>query len=169
MTTTPDTLATVLDTGLGWLYDTVQPDDAHATHHGIVLRLPDANRIYGFYPESTLKRPVVVADVAKVEWIDNGPNRLKTPANPIEPDELKALAVELERRGFLVQDAWNGHPGITGSVGLDRPAHPTLLAAVDRYRAGCLEHPDRSVFCDCDAWNAGFRRVVQPPRPAPAA
>ncbi|MEH0657699.1 hypothetical protein QA860_08130 [Streptomyces stelliscabiei] len=106
-------------------------------------------------------------DVLKIEWIDNGPNDLKTPANPLEPGELEALAAELERRGFSVEGTWNGHPGTTGSVGLVRPAHPTLVAAVDRYRAGCLEHPNRSVFCDCETWRAGFTRVVQPPRPAP--
>ena len=167
MSSTARTLATILDTGLGWLYDTVHPDDAHVTHHGIVIRHPAANRIYGFIPKSALNRPVVVVDVAKVEWIDNGPNDLKTPANPLEPDEMKALAVELERRGFLVQGLWNGHPGITGSVGLDRPAHPTLLTAVQRYHHGCVIHPKRSVFCDCEHWRAEGARIVRP-EPLPA-
>jgi hypothetical protein len=122
----------------------------------------DDNRTYGFVPEGARQRPVVIVDVAKVEWIDNGPNELKTPANPLEPGELEALAAELERRGFPVQTTWNGHPGVTGSVGLAQPAHPSQLAAVNRYRAGCTEHPRRSVFCDCETWRAGFTRVVRP-------
>ncbi|CAL9664270.1 hypothetical protein SUDANB1_07130 [Streptomyces sp. enrichment culture] len=163
------TLAAILDTGLGWLFDTVQPDDAHTDHHGIVLGLPEANRRYGFCPSGYRSRTVVVVDVAKVEWIDNGPNDLKTPANPIEAGELDALADELRRRGYEVDTTWNGHPGVTGSVGLARTAHPTLVAAVDRYRRGCTVHPRRTVFCDCEHWNAGFRRIVRPARLTPAA
>ncbi|MFF7067339.1 hypothetical protein [Streptomyces pseudovenezuelae] len=160
------TLATILDTGLGWLYDTVQPDDAHASHHGIVLHLPDANRCYGFCPSGYRSRTVVIVDVARVEWIDNGPNALQTPANPIEKGELDALAEELRSRGYDVGDTWNGHPGVTGSVGLVRPAHPSLVAAVDRYRRGCTAHPNRSVFCDCDHWRAEGARIIRPQRPA---
>jgi hypothetical protein len=160
-------LTRILDTGLEWLYETVQPADAHQQHHGIVLGLPEANRIYGFCPSGYRSRTVVIVDVAKVEWIDNGPNDLQTPANPIEPGELDALVEELRRRGFDVNDTWNGHPGTTGSVGLARTAHPTLVAAVDRYRRGCTVHPQRSVFCDCEHWTAGFRRIVRPDRPTP--
>lgn len=155
------TLAAVLDTGLGWLYDTAQPDDARTDHHGIVLHLPDANRWYGFSPTGANHLPVVSVDVAKVEHkLDADGDYI--PANPLEPDELAALAAELEQRGHKVDSTWNGHPGVSGSVGLVRPAHPTLVAAVDRYRRGCTVHPERSVFCDCEAWTAGFSRVVQP-------
>lgn len=155
------TLAQILDTGLSWLFDTEQPDDAHSQHHGIVLHLPDANRWYGFCPAGARNRPVVTVDVTKVkhEQDDDGD---WIPANPLTPTELQELAEELRRRGFDVDDTWNGHPGVTGSVGLVRPAHPSLVAAVDRYRRGCIKHPQRSVFCDCDAWNAGFSRVVRP-------
>ena len=161
-TATPS-LDSVLTTGLNWLYDTVQPDDAHTSHHGIVLGLLAANRIYGFCPTGAKNLPVVVVDVAKPEHRDYLP-----PANPLAPDELSDLAQELERRGFTVRTTWNGHPGITGSVGLTRPAHPTLVAAVQRYHRGCTVHPKRSVFCDCEAWRAGFARVVRPVvEPAP--
>ena len=156
-------LACILDTGLGWLYDTVQPDDAHQQHHGIVLHLPTANRWYGFCPSGARNLPVVSVDVTKKEYrFDSDGDSI--PANPLEPGELEALADELRHRGFDVDDTWNGHPGTTGSVGLARPAHPTLVAAVDRYRRGCTAHPRRSVFCACEQWTAGFRRVVQPER-----
>lgn len=155
------TLAAILDTGLGWLYDTAQPDDAHTDHHGIVLHLPDANRWYGFCPTGARNLPVVCVDVTKVEYKFDRVGG-SVPANPLEVDELESLADELRRRGFNVDDTWNGHPGVTGSVGLARPAHPSLVAAVDRYRRGCTDHPQRSVFCDCEEWRAGFRCVVRP-------
>lgn len=158
-----NTLAHILDTGLQWLYETVQPDDAHQQHHGITISHPEANRIYGFCPTGAMNLPVVFVDVAKPEYRDHLP-----PANPLEPDELATLAAELERRGFAMRTTWNGHPGITGSVGLVRPAHPSLVAAVDRYRRGCTVHPQRSVFCDCEHWTAEGRRIVHPKRPTTA-
>ncbi|MDX3358046.1 hypothetical protein PV703_33125, partial [Streptomyces sp. ME01-24h] len=160
MTTPTTDLKTVLDTGLHWLYETEQPGNAHQQHHGIVLGLPEENRRYGFCPVGARRLPVVSVNVARVDWIDNGPNDAKTPGNPLGPGELEALAAELEQRGFPIDDTWNGHPGITGSVGIGRPAHPTLVAAVDRYLAGCLLHPRRSVFCDCEAWRSEAARIV---------
>jgi len=151
------TLASVLDAGLGWLYDTIQPDDAHQQHHGITLGVPEANRIYGFCPTGAEGLPVVVVEVAKPEL-----RPYQLPLNPIEPEELPALASELEQRGFKVRVTWNGHPAISGSVGLARPAHPTLLAAVQRYHRGCTVHPDRSVFCGCEHWRAEGSRIVRP-------
>ncbi|MFE2712279.1 hypothetical protein ACFXKI_09880 [Streptomyces mirabilis] len=165
---TDQQLDEILDTGLGWLYDTVQPDDAHQHHLGIVFHLPEANRWYGFVPEGARSLPVVSVDVLTVEWIDNGPNGLGTPGNPLELGELDVLAAGLRRRGVESSGTWNGHPGATGSVGLVRPAHPTLVAAVDRYRRGCVVHPERSVFCDCEAWRAEGARIVRP-APFPVA
>lgn len=156
-------LGTILDTGLHWLYDTEQPDDAHQHHSGLLLREPATNRLYTVIPTNDWKRPVIAVDIAAIEWIDNGPNELKTPANPLEPGELDALAALLSGlSGVAITRTWNGHPQTTGSVGLARPAHPSLLAAVDRYHAGCLNHPERSVFCECEAWQAGFRRTIRP-------
>ncbi|MFG3136071.1 hypothetical protein ACGFZA_07590 [Streptomyces sp. NPDC048211] len=153
---------TVLTAGLRWLYDTEQPDDAWQGHHGLLLPLPAANRLYAFVAANDWGDAVVVVDVAKIEWIDNGPNELQTPANPLEPDELDVLAGELRALGVEVARTWNGHPQTTGSVGLARPAHTSLLAAVERYHAGCRVHPKRFVFCDCADWQAGFTRIVRP-------
>lgn len=155
------TLDAVLGRGLHWLYETEQPDNAWQ-YHGLLLPVPAINRLYSFIPANDWKSPVVAVDVAKIEWIDNGPNDLKTPANPLEHGELDVLAAKLRNRGVEVTSTWNGHPQTTGSVALAGPAHPSLVAAVDRYRAGCLVHPERSVFCDCDAWRGGFSRIVQP-------
>jgi hypothetical protein len=161
-------LDTVLTAGLRWLYETEQPDNAWQ-HRGLLLPTPATNRLYSFIPANDWKRPVIAVDVATIEWIDNGPNELPTPANPLEPGELDALAAVLRTVGFELTSTWNGHPQTTGSVGLARPTHPSLLAAVDRYHAGCLVHPERSVFCDCDSWRSGFRRMVRPQLGALAA
>ncbi|TMU98072.1 hypothetical protein [Streptomyces sp. DASNCL29] len=160
MTTQRPTQAAVLDAGLHWLYETGQPDNAHAQHHGEMIAA-DGNRTYRFIPVGAENLPVVVMDVAKVEY-KPGADGDMVPANPLEPGELEALAAELERRGFTVRSTWNGHPAISGTVGLARPAHPGQVAAVKRYHAGCQQHPRRRVFCDCEAWRAGFRRVVRP-------
>lgn len=152
------TQADALDLGLRWIFDTDQPDDAHQQHHGDKLAV-DVNRTYAFVPWGAHNLPVVVVDVARVEWTNDGRGE-KIPANPLEPGELEALTAELERRGYTVRSTWNGHPGITGSVGLVRPAHPGQVASVERYVRGCQEHPARSVFCECETWRAGFRRVT---------
>ncbi|MGW3400764.1 hypothetical protein [Streptomyces zhihengii] len=161
---TDRTLAEVLDAGLGWLFDTVQPDDAHQQHHGITIGLPHANRIYGFCPTGAANLPVVVVDVAKPEL-----RPYALPLNPLGPDELFDLSSEMERRGFKVRKTWNGHPAVSGSVGLARTAHPTLVAAVARYHRGCTVHPARSVFCGCEHWRAEGARVIRPVLPTPAA
>lgn len=155
------TLATVLDAGLGWLYDTVQPDDAHQQHTGRSLGLPDYNRLYSFCPDGAEHLPVVIVSVAKPRQL---PGRLQQ--HPLTPYELGALAAELERRGLQVRTTWNGFPAPTGSVGLARPAHPTLVAAVERYHRGCTVHPEKRVFCDCEHWRAEGARIIRPPRPA---
>ncbi|MEW2302039.1 hypothetical protein AB0958_19035 [Streptomyces sp. NPDC006655] len=156
------TLATVLDAGLGWLYDTVQPDDAHQQHHGTSIGLPEYNRYYGFCPDGAEHLPVVVINIGKIRFL---PGRLQE--HPLTPCELDDLAAELERRGVPVRATWNGFPASTGSVGLARPAHPTLVAAVERYHRGCTVHPERRVFCDCEHWRAEGARIIRPRHPTP--
>jgi hypothetical protein len=139
----------VLRSGLRWLYDTEQPPTAIAQHHGERL-LSVGNRSIKFVPCGWGGRVVIVLDVANVEYGGN----YEPPCNPLahrELDNFKALLAEM---GPTVAHAWNGHPAITGSVALSRPAHPTLIAAVDRYYAGCPDH-GRSVFCGCGWFSRG--------------
>lgn len=154
------TLARVLDVGLGWLFDTVQPDDAHQHHLGIALGLPEYNRTYGFCPDGAEHLPVVVVSVAKPRLL---PGRLQQ--HPLTPLELADLAAELRRRGLPIRTTWNGFPAPTGSVGLAQPVHYTLAAAVQRYHRGCTSHPERRVFCDCEHWRAEGARIIRPARP----
>jgi hypothetical protein len=141
--------------GLAWLFDTAQPAGAIVTHHGATLVAGD--RRYCFVPRGYAGHAVVVVEVAKL----NFDGRLRRHTAVLEPDELAVLDGLLTEMGHEVVDTWNGHPGITGSVALARPVEPSLLAAVDRYRAGCPDHGG-SVFCACGWYAAGNRLLVHP-------
>jgi hypothetical protein len=119
------------------------------------------NRQFGFVPAGWGGRAIVVVNIAKVEWSE-GPDLL--PMNPLAPGELESeIKFVLLGLGAEVVHTWNGHPGITGSLALARPAHPSLLAAVQRYRAGCPRHPGPLCSWDGCAWySEGNAKVVQP-------
>lgn len=158
------TLTAALDTGLAWLFDTEQPADAHVFHLGESL-WTNVNRHVSFVPSGVDHLPVVVLNVSRGEYTTSHDGHV-LPSNPLLKGELEDLAADLERRGYPIHKTWNGHPGITGSVCLARPAHPTLLAAVARYHAGCPAHPSESVFCGCEVWRGQYARRVQLTAPA---
>lgn len=159
---------------LAWLYDTVQPDDAVQHHLGKNVWIPAANRHLRMFPAP---RPVLVIEVSSLEC--GRPDEL--PRNPLRPGELDELAVVVAGHRRTVLDRWNGHPAASGSLQLAEAPHRSLLAAVERYTAGCPGH--RDVFCggwqagnsrlaplaSCEAWRRGFRRTVPPPTAADAA
>jgi len=153
----PPANADVLEAGLRWLYDTEQPAGAILQHHGASLP-GDGNRRFRFIPAGAQHRVVVIVDVADVQWEERGGRA----ANPLRPGELDELTGGLAALGAEVVETWNGYPGVTGSLALARPAHPTLLAALDRYHRGCPDHPSRSVFCDCGWYAAGNTLIVRP-------
>ena len=146
-----------LKAGLAWLYETVQPPGAILQHHGVSS--PRAGgRSYGFVPVGAGSRPVVIIRVAQPRrHPDDG-----TLLNPLSRVEVDAVAAEIAKLGYDVADVWNGAGHDTGSFGLSGPAHPSLVAAVDRYRAGCPEHPQQNVFCDCGWYQQGNALVVGP-------
>ena len=113
-----------LTTGLTWLYQTEQPDDAVADPHGIQSPAVDG-RTYRFIPAGHSGAPVVVAT------IDN-PNYIRPPMQ----QELTTLALQIERLGFPFDSTWNSNAE-QGSVGLMVAAHPSLLAAA---RRRCPDH-----------------------------
>lgn len=154
--------ANILRAGLAWLYDTEQPGDAVLQHHG--LGVPGGtvdNRSFTFVPVGWRRHVVVVVNVVKVEW---GEQYGEGPRNPLGRDELTEITAELARLGAEVVTTWNGHPGVTGSLALSRPAHPTLGVAVDRYLKGCPTH--LTTLCgsgwSCTWYSDGFAKVVRP-------
>lgn len=137
----------VLLSGLRWLYDTEQPNNAILQHHG--ERLDSlGNRHVTFCPAGNAGRVVIILHVTHVDVGACWPAR-----NPLRPGELDHLADLLTDIGETVVDRWNGHPHVTGSIALARPAHPSLQAAVQRYYAGCPTH--NTVFCDCGWFRSG--------------
>jgi len=167
--TDPAQVRAVLAAGLSWLYDTVQPHGAIVSHHGVFRILGE--RSYRFIPANITNPgglPVVVCAVARPHFDENNQWRL---TNPIDgPAEIDAFAALLAELGPPVVDRWNGQEGCTsGSLQLGRRAHPTLLAAVDTYHAGCLEHPQHSVFCRCGWYQAGTALSVDPVWPVEVA
>lgn len=149
----------VLAAGLRWLFEVEQPEDALLQHHGERMK-GEGNRTFDFIPTGADRMPVVVVNVAEISYRMNGQG-YEVPANPLEPNELTDLTTTLAALGVEVTRTWNGHPAITGSLGLAQPAHPSLLAAVKRYLAGCLTHPERSVFCPCGWYPEGNAKIVR--------
>lgn len=154
----------VLAAGLAWLYETEQPATSALQHHGVFgPRLGD--RRYRFIPADDGKRPVVVVDVPEPLYDTSIVSKWQL-LNPIGGDEeMLALAATVRDLGYDTGRWWNGN-GESGSLGLASPAHPTLLAAVDRYKAGCLEHPRAGVFCTCPWYRPGRALLVEPTWPA---
>jgi hypothetical protein len=140
--------STALQAGLAHLYTTRQPDDAIADHGGEQI-LTQGDRRYWFVPRGHRGLvhnggPIVVVNVANpvYEGIHGVDRRL---TNPLAPGELDGLADAIRSLGYEVTGTWNGLYE-TGSVGLAKPAHPSLLDALSRYHAGCPRH-DGNHFC----------------------
>jgi hypothetical protein len=151
----------ILAAGLRWLYETEQPDGAILQHHGVWVGKVD-NRSFSFAASAWEGRAVVVAEVVKVEW-KSDPLGHQVPANPLAPEELADLTAELVELGAEVLHTWNGHPAITGSLALARPAHPSLVAAVDRYRTGCPDHTGPLCSWDgCPWYGDGNALIIKP-------
>ena len=157
----------MLRAGLMWLYETAQPEGALDQHHGHSRAVGE--RVYTFVPRGYLNLPVVVVDVRHPEWVHMGDGH-STLANPLDyPGELRRLGEVLADLGRPVASQWNGK-GDSGSLGLADPAHPSLVAAVNRYRDGCPIH--RTVFCggwqaskgeeDCTWFRDGQALMVPP-------
>lgn len=154
-----------LQAGIQWLFEVEQPEDALVTQFGAAS--PSVgNRRYGFMPTGWHRKPaapVVSVTVAQPQYAGDPPERHLV--NPLEPDELELLSAQLEAFGLEVDSTWNGHED-TGSVGLVAPAHPSLLAAFDRYTNGCPEH--RTTMCGwqkCPWLTDGIARLRHPQWP----
>lgn len=158
----------VLAAGIEWLFRTVQPADAIDQHHGACYGQPDSTRYYGFCPQGALNLPVISVNARGWAWNDGGEL-----VGVLESGEMAATAGALTALGVVIRDQWNGDGGISGSFGLTEPAHPSLVAAVDLYQAGCPTH--KTVFCGwqglteaeraCTWYGDGNRLIMQPTWP----
>lgn len=149
------TARATLAAGLAWLHDIEQPDDAIIQPHGVTLRAGD--RQFRFAPSGWMRSAVIVVDTTNTQ--------------PLEPGELKDLTAVLAELGAEVTHTWNGHPSTTGSLALERPSHPTLVAAVARYQAGCQRRCGRPLcsWDGCPWYRDGYARLVMPTLPRETA
>ncbi|MDO3013273.1 hypothetical protein P5V34_04635 [Mycobacteroides abscessus subsp. abscessus] len=134
------TLDAALSVGLRWLYTTEQPTDALVEPSG--ARLAAVGRHLRFLPLGGHDgNPLIVIDAVIPHWVpvNSGP-----PLSTLTRAELDTVAEELANIG-VKPSQWQCH-AITSTIVLKTPAHPSLRAAVDRYRAGCPYH--RSLVCD---------------------
>lgn len=149
-------------TGLNWLYTTEQADDESiVSHHGIYAPVVEGRR-YGFIPSGARARPVIVVEVAKPRYNES----LSNPKllNPLEPGEMAVLQARIETWEHEIDSCWNGDGYASGSVGLATPAHPSLLAALERQRKGCPDHP-KQILCSWDGcpWHRTHIAKLQVP------
>ncbi len=137
--------------GLRWLFDTAQPDGAMVSAGGQVVR--SGRRTLRFRPQ---------------DWQGHAVIEIVGPAVAGDPSprvELEAYVQALDDMGEDVVASWIGRRGQVRSIALARPVHPTLRAAVDRYVAGCLEHPGQQCACgrrarDCSVSLRAVERAV---------
>jgi hypothetical protein len=158
----PPSIEAGLSAGLRWLYQTVQPDDALVDWRGAALTV--TGRRLRFLPVVTTGTPLIVADADLLRW------RAHTTCvalNTLPVDELPCLAAQLAVLG--INAGQRHYHSVTGVIALDVPAHPSLRAAVQRYRRGCPHH--RGVMCDASirhgghscTWRAEGRRAARWP------
>lgn len=163
----PEPDRAVLAAGIEWLFRTVQPEGAIDQHHGACYGQPDSTRYYGFCPQGALNLPVISVNARGWSHADH------ELVGGLEAGEMAATAEVLAALGVVIRDQWNGDGHIHGSFGLTEPAHPSLIAAVDLYHAGCRSH--RPSFCGwqgrteaeraCTWYVDGNRLTVQPTWP----
>lgn len=156
--TAPLPLADAMAAGLRWLHTTAQPPRA-LLRHGITLATT-ANRTLRFCPAGIHDKSVITVDVACYDWRHDGTQLI--PTEHIRPREIEQLTRLIDHLGGKVTRTWNGYPTITGTLALRHPAHPTLIAAAKRYRAGCPAHPDKGVSCSCGWYQHGTKLLIHP-------
>lgn len=153
----------VLAAGLEWLTRTEQPEGTILSHHGFSIHAK-GNRVIQFTPDHGGAVCRLSVSVAK-EDRDIDTMELR---NPLEEGESAAILADLEALGASVHATWGARGEESGdgtaffSVALDDAPSPTLFAAIERYRAGCPDHPSKGVFCDCGWWQQGNRLLVPP-------
>lgn len=160
----PGLASATIRVGLAWLYDTVQPDGVLDQHHGTGRTVAD--RHYGFVPDQA--GCIVSMEITAGQEILDRDHEL---TNPLEEWEIILLRQMIARYGQEVIGSWNGTGTGTVSLRLGHPAHPSLLAAVDKYRAGCPAH-NNSVFCGreegCTWFEDNHAGLIRPTWPTTA-
>lgn len=128
MTLKKDTLYGVLEPGLRWLFDTVQPDGAEVDPHGEWVKAD--GYMFSFRPSvpGTQGPPgptVVISAVDERSAAESG-------HNVFTMQDVDNVWWVLDSLEHPVVNVWNGVGNPTASFKMDGSAHPSLLAAVVR-------------------------------------
>jgi hypothetical protein len=136
---------------LTWLYDTEQPADALVMPAGRELTFGNTDLSVGVRPGVT--GPTLVLSLP----------RPGQSLNRAQWDEWQTLVAKLAKKHqTAIARTFNGPPTHTGAVVLDAAAHPTLVAAVQRFQAGCPWHRGACRDEGCSWYSSGARIVVNP-------
>jgi hypothetical protein len=146
-------LKSLIMSGARWLQQS-QSDEAMLTHLGVGCAVVCAGIRIELTPCGFRDGPVFVFYPSPS--CDNGE----------EPVLWTESQIRTIRGAFhlvaRIDDAWNGVGSTSYSVQPRIAVNVALRAAVDRYRAGCPEHPHKSVFCECEWYRNGFAALVHP-------
>lgn len=151
----------VVESGLRWLYNVRQPPAALVADQGLGLPVIEGRR-YVFIPDVD-GRPLIA--VHAVRGQDSGSG---SAISAQELTELVSLVEEVAGGGAAVLGTPNA---AAARIRLDAPAHPSLVAAAVRFRAGCPIHHSpacrhvRSADHDCQWFPRGFARLTRPAPP----
>lgn len=158
-----EALAPTVISGVSWLCGTQQPPAALVRPDGLALPTVAGRRLI-FVPDVGGKGPAVVVETVGTET---------TTGELLDSDELAGLVAVIQHCGGVecVLDSPPGHQ--RASIRLAGSAHPSLLAAVTRYRKGCPIH--RQPSCGhalgpgaaCQWYTQGFSRLILPAPPTP--
>lgn len=164
----------VLSAALTWLFHTVQPASALASHQGCTYAVGD--RTYRFSPSGTAARqPTLTVEVRHPRWdYTTIPPRMRNPLDWTE--ELPALSALLAEIGHPIT-TWSTAPPAVGAphtvvLILAGAAHPTLRNAVRRYEAGCPRHGHTCGTLPSGpacTWMKGIADLIAPTWPTDAA
>jgi len=113
--------------GLRWLYDTEQPADSAIDPRQYALASRRGRRTLRFSPDGR-------GGAVTIEIVGTVLNASRDHA--LAAAELMAFGELIDGLGEEVVDTWIGRGRVVGGVTLARPAHSSLLAAVDRFRSG---------------------------------
>lgn len=169
----PALLRAVLGEASLWLLTVEQPSDAIVPPEGYVVPVGEHRQLT--ISPCGLRDCVTVSIERLPRYLPAGPAArgaavARRTDNPLAPLELRDLALELVRFGLRAHELVDGFPLHTGTVLLGVPVHPTLADAVDRHRAGCLDHPvingvsgaPGCISCGCGWDRRGRERAVLP-------
>lgn len=154
------TLTPSLASGISWLFDVVQPPTALVRPEGVALPVVAGRRLI-FAPGGAGQGAAVIIQAAAGH-----------PGGDLEDEEISQLALAVEGiAGVAVRVETPTGAVRAARIQLSRSAHPSLLAALARFRSGCPVHHrpacghTRGAEAPCQWFARGARALIAPAEP----